>query len=43
MYFLTEDDDLIEKYNTICDKASADIKKEFYSEPVMKKIIWKPK
>ena len=27
MYFLIEDDDLLEKYNTIFDKASADIKK----------------
>ena len=28
-YFLIEDDDLLEKYNTIWDKVSADIKKEF--------------
>ena len=28
MYFLIEDDDLLEKYNTIWDKVSADIKKE---------------
>ena len=34
MYFLIEDDDLLEKYNTIWDKVSADIKKEFDSEPV---------
>ena len=27
MYFLTEDDGLLEKYNTIWDKFSADIKK----------------
>ena len=27
MYFLIEDDDLLEKYNTILDKVSADIKK----------------
>ena len=27
MYFLIEDDDLLEKYNTIWDKVSADIKK----------------
>ena len=33
-YFLIEDDDLLEKYNTIWDKVSADIKKEFDSEPV---------
>ena len=30
MYFLTKDDDLLEKYNTIWDKVSADIKKEFF-------------
>ena len=29
MYFLIEDDDFLEKYNTIQDKVSADIKKEF--------------
>ena len=34
MYFLIEDDDLLEKYNTIWDKVSADIKKEFDSEPI---------
>ena len=27
MYFLIENDDLLEKQNTICDKVSADIKK----------------
>ena len=27
MYFLNEDDDLLEKYNIILDKVSADIKK----------------
>ena len=27
MYFLTEDDDLLEKHNTIWNKVSADIKK----------------
>ena len=27
--FLIEDDDLLEKYNTIWNKVSADIKKEF--------------
>ena len=27
MYFLTEDDDLLEKYNTSWDKLNADIKK----------------
>ena len=29
MYFLTVDDDLLEKYNIIWDRISADIKKEF--------------
>ena len=38
MYFLIEDDDLLGKYITICDKASADIKKEFDSESVYNKI-----
>ena len=28
MYFFIEDDDLLEKYNTIWDKVSADIKKK---------------
>ena len=32
-----EDDDLLEKYNAIWDKVSADIKKEFDSEPVYNK------
>ena len=43
MYFLIEDDDLLEKYNTILDKVSADIQKNFDSESVYKKVIWKPK
>ena len=34
MYFLIEDDGLSEKYNTIWDKVSADVKKEFDSEIV---------
>ena len=37
MYFLIEDDDLLEKYNTIWNKISADIKKEFNSESVYNK------
>ena len=48
MYFLIEDDALLEKYNTIWDKVSADIKKEFDSEPVyfffsqnQNKISWR--
>ena len=32
MYFLIEDDDLLEKYNTIWDKVSANVKKEFASD-----------
>ena len=34
VFFFIADDDLLEKYNTIWDKVSADIKKEFDSEPV---------
>ena len=29
MYFLIEDDDLLKKYNTIWDKVSPDIEKQF--------------
>ena len=43
MYFLIEDDDLLEKYNTIWDKISADIKKEIDSEPVYSKEFLKTK
>ena len=43
MYFLIEDDDLLEKYNTIWDKVSADIRKEFDSEPVYNKKFLKTK
>ena len=41
--FLIEDDDLLEKYNTIWNKVNADIKKEFDSEPVYNKKILKTK
>ena len=34
MYFLNKVDDLLEKYNTIWDKVSADITEEFDSDPV---------
>ena len=34
---LIEDDDLLEKYNTIWDKGRVDIKKEFDSEPMYDK------
>ena len=42
MYLLI-DDDLLEKYNTIWDKVSADIKKEFDREPVYNKKFLKTK
>ena len=37
VYILIEDDDLFQKYNTIWDKVSSDIKKEFESELVYNK------
>ena len=40
---MIEDGDLLEKYNTIWDKVSADIKKEFDSEPVYDKNYLKTK
>ena len=43
MYFLIGDDDLLEKYNTIWNKVSADIKKEFDSEPAYNKNYSKTK
>ena len=43
MYFLIQDDDLLEKYKTIWDKVSADINKEFDSEPVYNKTFLKTK
>ena len=42
-YFLIEDDDLLEEYNTIWYKVSADIKKEYDSEPVCNKEYLKTK
>ena len=33
MYFLIEDDDSLNKYNTIWNKVRANIKQEFNSEP----------
>ena len=38
MCYLIEDDDLLEKYNTIWDKASVDIKKKSDNEPIMKGV-----
>ena len=43
MYFLIEDDDLLRKYNTIWDKVSTDMKKEFDSEPAYNKEFLKTK
>ena len=43
MYLLIEDDHLLEKNNTICDKVSADKKKEFDSEPLDNKNYLKTK
>ena len=43
MYFLIEDDELLEKYNTIRDKSSADNKKEFDSKPAHNKELLKNK
>ena len=37
LYLLIEDDDLLQKYNTIWDKVSTDIKEEFDSESVYNK------
>ena len=42
-HFLIEDDGLLKKYNTIWDKVSADIKKEFDSKPVYNKNYLKTK
>ena len=43
MYFLIEDDDLLEKHNIISEKVSGDIKKELDSESVYNKIFLKTK
>ena len=43
VYFLINDDDLLEKYNAIWDKTSSDIKKKLDSEPVYNKILLKAK
>ena len=39
MYLFIEDDDLLKNYNTIWNKVSADVEKEFDSEPVYKKFL----
>ena len=43
IFWLIEDDDFLEKYHTIWDKISADIKNDFDYEPVYKKEILKTK
>ena len=43
MYFLIDDNEVLEKYSTIWDKISADIKKEFDSESVHNKEFLKAK
>ena len=43
MHFLIGNDDLLEKYNTIWNKVSADIKKEFDSKFVDSKTFFKNK
>ena len=43
MHFLIRDDDLLEKYNIIWDKVSADIKTEFDSKPLYNKEFLKTK
>ena len=44
IYFLIEDDDLLENYNTIWDQVSADIKKKnLIASLSIIKIIWKTK
>ena len=43
MYFLIKNDDLLEKYNTIWEKASVDIRKGFDSKAVYNKKFLKTK
>ena len=43
MYFMIEDDDLLEKHNTVWDKVNTDIKKEFDSERAYNKYFLKTK
>ena len=43
MGFLIANDDLLKKYNTIWEKVSADIKKEFDSEPIYNKTFLETK
>ena len=43
MYFLIEDDELLEKHNTIWDKVSSDIKKNLTASLFSIKNFQKPK
>ena len=43
VYFLNKDDDLLEKYNAIWDKVSADIKNNLTASLSAMKDFWKPK
>ena len=43
MHFLIEGDDLLEKFNNIWDKVSADIKKNLIASLSMIKVFGKPK
>ena len=43
MYFLIEDNDLLKKYNTIWDKVSVNITRQFGSESVYNKEFLKNK
>ena len=43
IYFSIKDDDLLKKYNTVRDKESADIKKDFDNEPIYTKEFLKNK
>ena len=43
MYFMIKDDDLLEKYNAIWDKVSADIENEIDSKPVYSKEFLRTK
>ena len=43
MYFLIEDDDLLERDNTVWDEVNADIKKNLIASLSIIKNFWKPK
>ena len=43
IYFLIEVDDILEKYNPICDDVSADIKKNLIGSLFIIKSFWKLK